>query len=320
VDATATVLTYIRDHYDQGSNYDVGACDDSILIQVNEFRDEHVDEHKYNPDAIYDSTCTVANWITYDEYGREIIWTSGGFTNFDCGWVFDRPAVSDLVRIDHIPAVDQLIITDRFPVPGSEVNIDTLIRVTFNHDIDSTSVDELTFFVEDDIVRLDGVRTVLGNTITFTALSPFTMGHTIRVVTTTGVMSTTGQTLSVPDVFSFSISSLDYDDIHFWYNVGSPLSYPQDRESFYSVPQIIQSASDMEDIFYTDSTTEETYIRLSDVNMTEESEINGLDLQAVDPEIITEIADGYPYTPNFEPEDALVGRLGYFIKELDTTP
>jgi len=315
VDATATVLTYIRDHYDQGSSYDLGACDDSILIQINQIRDDYVDEHKYNPDAIYDSTCTVANWITYDADGTERIWTCGGFTNFDCGWVFDRPHASDLIRIDHVTVVDIFAITDRFPTPESEVAGDTIIRVTFNQDVDAMSVDELTFFVEDDIIRLDGVRSVVGNTITFTAAAPFIAGHTIRVITTTGVMSTTGRTLSAPDMFTFSIVSAEYGDIHFWYDVGSPLSFPEDRESFYSVPKMTQSNTDMEDLYATDPSGV-TYIKLSDENMTGvEDEINGLSLQGMDPEIITDIESGYPYTPNFNPRDALVGRLGYFIKK-----
>jgi len=102
-DDTSGRLYYSRVGLDRGSYFDVGTATDPILqscdLEVISTIGSTLNMHP--PDSSKYTYCEYTLDITSNV---QTVFTTGGFTDFDCGGVFDNPNVSDICLISVIPS------------------------------------------------------------------------------------------------------------------------------------------------------------------------------------------------------------------------
>ena len=94
-DSTSGDVYYCREHFDSGSYFDIGASID--IDPPIDISDEYLDHYNVHPS---DSTAYVHSGYTLDSSSNVVYaFQDGGFVNYDEGWTYDSPFVSDILQI-----------------------------------------------------------------------------------------------------------------------------------------------------------------------------------------------------------------------------
>ena len=140
-DSTSPDVYYSRNTFDTTSYFDIGASWDVMVYDsTSPFNTivEHINDY-YNKHTNVESDYIQFGWSDLDPDGFPLTsWSQGGFAKYDTGWVYDSPFNSDIVQVELV-VHEYVEVSD--PAEGEiDVPLDKVLVVTFNYDIDETTV------------------------------------------------------------------------------------------------------------------------------------------------------------------------------------